>query len=93
MKGEQRGGRVRAERIELLGRAGRVARPFQVAGTVRVFDLATQRGELRGVEIDFSAAVFPGGNPARLAVGAAVRVQGPLTTSGTVLQAQRVFFD
>jgi hypothetical protein len=91
--GEQRGGRVRADRIELLGRAGLEARPFQVAGTLSVFDPATQRGEVRGVAIDFAAAVFPDGNPARLAVGAAVRVQGPLTDGGTVLRAQRVFFD
>ncbi len=91
--GEQRGGRVRADRIELLGRAGLEARPFQVAGTVTVFDPATQRGEVRGVDIDFSTAVFPGGNPARLAVGAAVRAQGPLTAGGSVLRAQRVFFD
>lgn len=62
-----------------------------VARTVRMFDPATQRGELRGVQIYFSAAVFPGGNHARLAVGAAVRVQGPLTAGGTVLRAQRVF--
>lgn len=91
--GEQRGGQVRVERIELLGRAGLEARPFQVAGTLSAFDSGTRRGAVRGVDIDFSTAAFPGGNPVRLVVGAAVRVQGPLTADGTVLRAQRVFFD
>ncbi len=33
------------------------------AGTVSTLDPATQRGEVRGVSIDFSGAMFPGGDP------------------------------
>jgi hypothetical protein len=92
-EGVQRGTRLATSRLELLDRAGLEARPFRLRGPVQAFDTTARRGEVRGVVVDFSSASFPGGDPARLAEGVLLRVQGPLAEGGTVLRAQRVFFD
>jgi hypothetical protein len=65
-------------------------RGFQVSGTVSGLDAVAKTFTVRNVEVDYSGASFVDGTAAELVNGAAVRVEGPLSTDGSRIRATQV---
>ena len=66
---------------------------FELHGTVLTLNTTDKTFVLRGVTVDYSAAVFSGGTAINLANGSRVEVKGIASADGTKLKATRISFE
>ena len=66
---------------------------FELHGIVLTLNTTAKTFVLRGVTVDYSAAVFSGGTAINLANGSRVEVKGIASADGTKLKATRISFE
>jgi hypothetical protein len=69
-------------------------RPFELHGAIGSLDSTAMTFALRGLTVSYAGSVsFAGGNPAQLANGVRVEVQGTLSPDMTKIDATRISFE
>ena len=66
---------------------------FELHGTVSVLNTTNKTFVLRGVTVDYSAAIFSSGTVSTLVNGSQIEVKGIASADGTKLKATRISFE
>ena len=66
---------------------------FELHGAVENLNTSSQTCLVRGVPVNFSAAVFSGGGRNQLASGSRINVKGKLSSDGTRVEASSISFE
>jgi hypothetical protein len=92
VRGTMSGGRLVAERVQVLGSRDIDERVYKLNGRIAAVNPTAGTFVLRKTVVDYRNAQFQGGTSADVAQGRVVRVEGPLSEDGSRILATSVEF-